>query len=106
MRHINPVKAGLAVGAVLGLWHLMWGTLVAVGAARPLMDFVPRLHFIQLRYEMAPFVPGTAALLVAITFGVGVAFGLVFALVWNWLSRRPEAARTSENSGTAAAVKG
>jgi hypothetical protein len=53
------------------------------------MDFVLRLHFIQLQYELAPFALATAAALVALTFFVGALFGIVFALVWNRLGNRP-----------------
>lgn len=86
MRRINPVKAALSVGGVLGLYHLAWATLVMAGLAKPLMDFILRLHFISLTYEMAPFAFGTAAALVALTFTLGALFGLVFAAIWNWLS--------------------
>jgi len=86
VRHISPTRTGLAVGVVIGLWHLIWVTLVAIGWARPFMDFVLRLHFIQLQYALAPFALGTAAALVALTFCVGAFFGIVFALVWNWLT--------------------
>jgi hypothetical protein len=53
------------------------------------MDFILRLHFISLQYELVPFALGTAATLIAIAFAVGFIFGLIFALVWNWLSDRP-----------------
>lgn len=86
MRHISPTKTGLAVGILYGLWHLIWVTLVAIGWAKPFMDFILKLHFIQLQYALAPFVLGTAAALVALTFCIGAFFGIVFALVWNWLS--------------------
>ena len=86
MRHILPFKAGISVGAVLGLLHIAWVSMVAVGWAKPAMDFVLRLHFIQLQYELAPFAAGTAAALVALTFGVGFVIGLVFAVVWNWVA--------------------
>jgi hypothetical protein len=86
MRHINPLKAGWAVGAVLGLWHLIWVTLVGVGWAKPVMDFVLRLHFIKLQYALAPFDFATAATLVILAFAIGTLVGVVFALVWNWLS--------------------
>lgn len=90
MRHINPVKAALAVGIVLGLYHLMWVTLVALGLAKPFMDWVLRLHFISFSYDMRPFDVATAATLIGLTFTIGALVGLVFALVWNWLAR-PEA---------------
>jgi hypothetical protein len=38
-------------------------------------------------YALAPFDLATAGTLVGITFGVGMLFGVVFALVWNWLAR-------------------
>lgn len=91
MRHLNPSKAAISVGTVLGAWHLMWVTLVAIGAAKVVMDFVLKLHFIQLEYTLAPFAISTAAMLVGLTFVIGALFGLVFALVWNWLSVRAEA---------------
>ena len=91
MRHLNPSKAAISVGTVVGAWHLMWVTLVAIGAAKAVMDFVLKLHFIQLDYTLAPFAISTAALLVGLTFATGALFGLLFALVWNWLSVRSEA---------------
>lgn len=92
MRHIQPFKAGIAVGSVIGLWHLAWASLVAVGWAKPFMDFVLRLHFVELQYSLAPFAVGTAAALVALTFAIGFVFGLVFALIWNWLASAPAGA--------------
>lgn len=92
MRNISPAKAALSVGLVIALYHLAWVILVAAGLAKPFMDFVLRLHFIKFDYEMAPFDLGTAAALLALTFSIGAAFGLVFALVWNWLARRAEGA--------------
>jgi hypothetical protein len=91
MRHIQPFKAGVSVGAVIGLWHLVRVSLVAAGWAKPFMDFVLRLHFIELQFDLAPFALGTALTLVALTFVVGFLFGAVFALVWNWLMRAPSA---------------
>ena len=95
MRHINPGKVALSVGAVLGLWHLTWVTIVALGWAKPVMDFILRLHFINLQVDIAPFAIGTAVSLVAITFAIGAVIGFVFALVWNWLGTEsaPQASR-------------
>lgn len=100
MRHINPIKAGLSVGIVIGLWHFIWVALVAVGWAKTIMDFILRLHFINLQYELAPFAFGIAASLVAITFTIGFLFGAIFALVWNWLAA-PQAARAASAAAAA-----
>jgi len=89
VRHINSFKSSVSVGAVVGLWHLCWVTLVALGWGQAVLDFVLRLHFIQLPYQLAPFAVGTAVALVAVTFAAGSVFGLVFALVWNWLTGEP-----------------
>jgi len=92
VRHINSLKSGLSVGAVVGLWHLGWVCLVAFGWARPVLDFVLKVHFLKVQYDLAPFAPSIAVMLVAITFVIGFAFGLVFALVWNWLTGRVQPA--------------
>ena len=91
MRYLNPAMAAISVGAVVGIWHAMWATLVATGLAKPIMDLVLKLHFIQLDYVLAPFALSTAITLVGLTFGIGAVLGLVFALVWNWLSVRSDA---------------
>jgi hypothetical protein len=74
MNRINPAKAGVSVGLVMGLYHMCWATLVALGLAKPFMDFVLRLHFIEMNYEMAAFSVSTAASLIALTFAIGAAF--------------------------------
>jgi hypothetical protein len=91
MRHISPAKAAFSVGTVLGLWHLLWVFAVAAGIAKPILDLILRLHFLQFDYSLAPFAVGTAAMLVGITFAIGALIGLLFALVWNWLSKAEDA---------------
>ena len=96
MRYLNPAKAAISVGVVLGAWHLMWVSLVAAGVARPILDVVLKLHFLQFDYALQPFVLSTAIILVGLTFAIGAIFGLVFALVWNWLSK-PEDRKQTEH---------
>lgn len=102
MRYINPFKAGAAVGIVVGLWHAAWVTLVGLGYAKPVLDFVLRLHFIQLQYQLEPYAAFTAGMLIAVTFTIGVLFGIAFALIWNWLGKAQPAVR-SEGSARAKA---
>lgn len=75
---------GLAVGAFLGLFHLGWAVLVALGWAQALMDFVLSLHMVHLSYVVGPFDLGMAAGLVAFTAVVGYVGGYIAALLWNW----------------------
>lgn len=106
MRHINPSKAAIAAGSVVGLWHLMWVTLVGIGWAKPVMDFILRLHFIELKYELAAYSTTTAITLVLLTFTIGALFGLAFALIWNWLTFEsvPTWAKDSKLLGSSAAM--
>lgn len=85
MRAINPVKAGVALGLVMGLFHLAWAVLVAIGWAQPIIDFVLKLHFIQPFVQIQPFDPATAASLVGLTAAVGFVIGAALALAWNQL---------------------
>lgn len=85
MRHISPIKTGLAVGTVIGLWHAIWVILVGIGWAKPVLDFILKLHFLDVQYSLAPYATTTAATLILLTFAIGGLFGVVFALVWNWL---------------------
>lgn len=86
MRRLNPAKVAISVGVVFGVWHLMWVTLVATGVAKPILDLILKLHFLQFDYALAPFLVSTAITLVGLTFAIGAVLGLLFALVWNWLS--------------------
>lgn|SRR5690348_1887040 len=103
MRRISPTKTAVAVGTVVGLWHVIWVTLVGVGWAKPVMDFILQLHFIRLQFELAPYSATTAGTLVVLTFAIGAFFGLVFALVWNWLTfdTAPEWARDTRKKAPA-----
>lgn len=96
MRRISPAKTGVALGTVIGLWHLMWVALVGTGYAKPVMDFILRLHFIDLQYRLEPYAVTTAATLVALTFAIGTMFGVIFALVWNWLGAEGAPTREQE----------
>ncbi len=84
---IQPNKAGLVLGSLLGIWHLAWALLVALGWAQPLINFIFWLHFIKPIYVIEPFNAGTAAMLVAITALCGYVVGFIFALLWNRFHR-------------------
>lgn len=83
MGPINPQKAGLALGSVIGGWHFLWSLLVALGWAQAVIDFIFWMHFIKPVYVVGPFNVLTALILVAVTALVGFAVGYTFAAVWN-----------------------
>lgn len=70
---------GLAIGSLTAGIHLIWVILVAVGLAKPLMDFILSLHFISESYTINPFNITTALGLIIMTFAVGYAIGFVIA---------------------------
>jgi hypothetical protein len=92
---LSPIRTGLVLGAVIGLWHAAWVALVAGGVAQALIDFILRIHFLHVTAVVQPFNVETAALLVGITFVVGFIVGEVLALVWNALA--PRGAQTPAN---------
>jgi hypothetical protein len=87
MGQINPNRAGLVLGALMGGWHLLWSVLVALGVAQPLIDFIFWIHFIKPVYVIEPFAFGRAAMLVLVTAGIGYLTGLAFGMIWNRVHR-------------------
>ncbi|HXD45857.1 MAG TPA: hypothetical protein VN655_12045 [Pseudolabrys sp.] len=80
---INPNKAGLALGGVLGLYHLGWAVLIAFGWAQVLIDLVLWLHMIKPFVVVEAFSLGRAAGLVIFTAATGYVLGWLFAVLWN-----------------------
>ena len=82
---VNPIKAGVTFGMLLGVWHLCWSLLVAVGWAQPLIDFVFWMHFIRPVYVIQPFSLPIAAVLIVVTTVIGFVIAFLFGLLWNKL---------------------
>ena len=87
MGPLNANKTGLVLGALLGGWHFLWATLVALGWAQAVANFIFWMHFIKPIYVIGAFNLGTAIVLIAVTATVGYVVGYVFAAVWNWIHR-------------------
>ena len=88
MTNISKSRAGVVVGALIGLSHLMWSLLVAAGLAQLVIDWIFRLHFIQPPYTITAFNLGTAAILIVVTSAIGFVMGWLFAAIWNVLHSR------------------
>ena len=84
---LNPQKVGLALGGTVGVIHLVWSLLVALGWALPLMNFIMSLHMMKSSMSVEPFSLVTALGLVIVSSLVGYLFGFLFASVWNQVQK-------------------
>lgn len=85
---LTPHHVGLAVGLLIGFWHLCWSVFVFLGWAQPLIDFILGLHmFVGSSMQVGMFDAVTALELIVVTAFIGYLFGFVFALIWNKLHR-------------------
>lgn len=79
----NKNKVGLAFGAFLGVFHLSWAILVALGWAQGLMDWILKLHMIKPFFEVQSFSVGLAFQLILVTSVFGYIGGWALAALWN-----------------------
>jgi hypothetical protein len=80
---MNKNKIGLVLGSFLGLFHLVWGLLIAIGFAQPLLDFIYNMHSLNNPFTVASFDLARSVGLIVVTFLVGYMVGYVFATIWN-----------------------
>ena len=80
---LNKHKTGLVVGTFLGLWHLVWSTVVKIGLAQPLLNFIFRMHFLNNPFQVSSFGIKRAVALIGITTVIGYIAGWVIAFLWN-----------------------
>ncbi len=80
---LSPFKSGVAFGGLLGLCHLGWSTLVAIGLAQYIVDTIFELHMVQKVLVIMPFDANKAVGLVLVTSGLGFIFGYLFGMLWN-----------------------
>lgn len=83
MSHLNKNKTGLTLGVFYLICHAVWGILVGIKAAQPLLDWVLSLHFLSVEYTLNAFQPLQAFLLMAVAFVSGYVMGWIFAALWN-----------------------
>lgn len=87
MGPVNPNKAGLVLGSLVGGLHVLWAILAALGWAQPVVDFIFRIHFMKPVFVVDAFSFGTALILIAVTASIGYAVGCIFGVLWNKIHR-------------------
>ena len=83
MNVINPLRSGIVLGALTGAFHFLWASLVALGLAQELINFIFWIHFIKPIYVIEPFSIGLALALVTFTTAIGFVIGYSLAHLWN-----------------------
>ena len=83
---INPIDAGLVGSITMILIHLAWLALVLVNLAKPLLDYLLWLHFIQPVFEVQAFDIYRALNLIIIVACIGFVVGYLFAKAFNLLA--------------------
>lgn len=85
MKKLDAHKTGLTLGAVLALIHAAWllFVLIAPQGVQKFLTWVLGLHHIAMGFQILPFHPLSALLLLAVTFAFGYLLGQVFARIWN-----------------------
>jgi len=84
---MNQRRVGLVLGSFAGLVHLIWGVLIALGFAQPLLDFIYRMHSLNNPFTVGSFDLMRSLGLVIVTFLVGYVVGYAFAHLWNKLHK-------------------
>ena len=86
-QHINPAKAGLTVGILVGGLHLVWSIFIALGWAQAIVNFSLWAHMVSLSFVVKAFDLSAAATVIIIASLIGYVVGYVFAKIWNWMHR-------------------
>jgi hypothetical protein len=84
---LNPGKTALTVGVFAGLWHVVWGLLIAGGLASQLLDFIYGIHFLNNPFVVQSFDLVKWITLIVVTAILGYIFGYVFSLLWNRIQK-------------------
>ncbi len=84
---LNPGKTALVAGAFAGLWHFVWGLLVAIGLAGIILDWIYGLHFLNNPFSVQPFDIVKWVTLIIVTAVLGYVFGYIFATIWNKINK-------------------
>ncbi len=83
----NPLRTGLVFGVFLAVMHAGWSAVVALGLGQKLIDFVFWAHFLTPALHIEAFDWARAAILVGVTFGVGLIAGIIAGVIWNVFHR-------------------
>ena len=91
MNQVRAHNVGLVFGGLLAIWHAIWATMVLVGMAKPFLDWIFGLHFLDFQYGINPFSLSNALMLVVGTGVIGYIFGYILGWLWNLVHSKAHA---------------
>jgi len=85
---INSNTAGLSLGSLFGIMHLVWIALVGVGAGQPVANWSYGMHFMSGMPQMMGFGLGTGIFGIILALVAGYIIGYAFAALWNYFDKK------------------
>lgn len=83
MEKCSSLKIGLALGGLFALCHAVWAIAIAISQAgmQKLVDWIMKLHSMQMTVTIIPFDLVNSLILVVVTFVVGFVIGWLFSML-------------------------
>lgn len=85
---IKPKQLGLTLGIFFAVIHAIWALIVGLGYGQKFLSWIMSMHFMGAPMMIGGFTFGKAFVLIAVTFIAGYIFGWLFAVIWNWVSKK------------------
>jgi len=85
---LNKNQAGLTLGLISALGHLLWSLAVAFGFGQALLDWTLSYHFISVAKTVTTASFGLAIVGIVGAFICGYIVGFVFAAIWNRVGKK------------------
>lgn len=87
MNQVSAHKVGLVFGGTMAIWHAIWAFMVFLKLAKPFLDWILGLHFLNFQYSINPFAFLKALILVIVTGVIGYIMGYICGWLWNLAHR-------------------
>jgi hypothetical protein len=84
----NKVRLGLTFGIFLAFWHLVWAICIAIGIAKPFMDWILAMHMMTWSWNVLPFNIVYTIVLLVVTFVCGFVIGWLGTWVYGWFGKK------------------
>lgn len=84
----NPNQAGLTLGILFAILHILWIIAIGIGFGQRLVDWAHSIHFVECQHTILSVSAGTAIIGIITAFISGYILGWLFAVLWNWFGKK------------------